>query len=770
MSLLLYAAGAALILLPVRKMRARILIALALLPLAMTGRALLTGRLVAPVEMVWMTEPFHGMKNANGAGEMHNGVLLDIASQMIPWREAVRDSFAHREWPLLNRSILGGDILAAAAQPAAYSPITWIACLLPAAESFNVSTSLTLLLAALGAFLFAAELGCGESAALFAAIGWMLSTPMSTFAMWPLGATWALLPLVLLATRRCIRAPSFTNGMSLMIVLTLATVSGHPESLLHVVTFGAAYGVFELWIVNDRRRAMVTVLVAGIVARALSAIYLLPVIDAIGQTEEHAFRQRVYATSARSDRIERIAVGAATDVFPFLEGRTWRAASLRNLPNERMAVGAIVIVLALIGLFTVRSREKWFFAIAFVICALAALRAPPVATALHALPLFNVALNERLAFAAAFCLVMLAALVIPSVEQGIGAGGARHSSALLTPGSLAMLGMTVVASVFASHFVDDDAPSWASLRLLGELVPLAAIAILPRRASVIAGALLIQRTLEQGLLYPANERDIAYPQLPILAPLGNVREPFRITGRGMTLIPNTATLYGLEDVRGYEAMTFRPLAETYPLWCERIGPWFNRVDDLSRPFLSMMNVRFALTKPGDPIPDGWREVAVDRTARLIENQAVLPRAFIPKRVRLNTPDELAEMRGATDFGERSWLAADVTPHERDNGPGRILSTSRRMGGWRFDVAMERDGWIVISQTAWNGWRACVDDRRIHHQVANHAFLGVHVPPGRHSVRLTYLPESFVAGRAISFATLAAIVAFAIVRRRRSGVN
>jgi len=200
MPLVVYAVSAALILFLARRcvapIRARVLIAIALLPLAMTGRAMLTGRLIAPVEMPYMTEPLYAMKNAHGVGGMYNGVLFDIAWQMLPWRAAVRDAFMHREWPLLNRSILGGDLLASAAQPAAYSPITWISCLLPPAESFNVSASLTLLLAALGAFLFAAELGCGEGIALFAAIGWMLSTPISAFAMWPLGASWAPLPFL----------------------------------------------------------------------------------------------------------------------------------------------------------------------------------------------------------------------------------------------------------------------------------------------------------------------------------------------------------------------------------------------------------------------------------------------------------------------------------------------------------------------------------------------------------------------------------------------
>jgi uncharacterized membrane protein YfhO len=52
------------------------------------------------------------------------------------------------------------------------------------------------------------------------------------------------------------------------------------------------------------------------------------------------------------------------------------------------------------------------------------------------------------------------------------------------------------------------------------------------------------------------------------------------------------------------------------------------------------------------------------------------------------------------------------------------------------------------------------------QRANHAFLGIYVPQGRHRVRLVYLPQSFVIGRAITFATLLAITIVALARKIR----
>jgi len=146
-------------------------ITLLLLPLVFTGRAVLTGRAYAPVEMPYMTRPLYDYRVALHVPPTHNPTLADIAFQMIPWREAVRRSFAEGEWPLWNRFMSCGDILAAGMQPAVYSPFTWIACLLPAAVSFSYTGSIAFFLAGLGAFLFARELGAAVEAAIIAAIG-----------------------------------------------------------------------------------------------------------------------------------------------------------------------------------------------------------------------------------------------------------------------------------------------------------------------------------------------------------------------------------------------------------------------------------------------------------------------------------------------------------------------------------------------------------------------------------------------------------------------
>ena len=93
---------------------------------------------------------------------------------------------------------------------------------------------------------------------------------------------------------------------------------------------------------------------------------------------------------------------------------------------------------------------------------------------------------------------------------------------------------------------------------------------------------------------------------------------------------------------------------------------------------------------------------------------------------------------------------------------------RRSGlAYDMDAAMESDGWVVVSATAWKGWRATVDGKRVRTHFANHAFLGVWVPRGQHRVTLVYRPESFVRGRAISLVTLAFLAAAVAYRRTRA---
>lgn len=742
------------------------------LPFLLVGHALIANRVYAPIDKIYMDIPLSQVREQYGIGVPHNPATADIFSQMIPWRHAVRESFARGEWPLWNPYILSGDILAAAAQPAPYSPFTLLALLMPAPLSFTFTAAITFLVAAAGAFAFARDAGCRELAASIAAIGYTFSTAVALYILWPLGLSWALLPLVMLGARRV----SF--GL-LTTAFTLLLLAGHPESVLHIVAIGAVYGAFELLArLRAERRgrsaeapstlraprsalcALIHAFAAGITALLLCAIFLLPYFEALPQTSEYEFRQ-TWRTIDRSAKPEQFLLTIATDLFPFLHLRKWVEPDIGGMRAETAAVGSIILALAIYAVLRVRSRTTWFFAGLTIVMLLLHAAWGPLAKLVHALPLFDITLNERLGFAAAFALAVLAAL---------GAEHLHRRAATITLGIVLLFLAAATLYVTRTFVIEAGPRDWGKFTMHAELAGLGlAIVIVAMRTRyalhALLALLLVQRVLSVGGVHKSFPREAAYPPMKIFEPMKNVREPFRIAGVHWALLPGTNALYGLEDVRGYEAMTFLPYVRTYPLWSQYQPVFFNRTDDLSKPFLSMLNVRFAFAYTSTAVPPGWREVAREGEAVLLENANVIPRAFVPQHVTVGLQSFIAldQMATVTDFREHGWITANVIPYERANGPGQVTNFRRTRNGYSFDVEMQHDGWVVISNCAWRGWRAYVDGKRIDMQRANVAFLSVHVGEGKHDVRLVYRPQSFVVGRAVSIVTL--LVLLAIVSRR-----
>ncbi|MEO8378078.1 MAG: YfhO family protein, partial [Acidobacteriota bacterium] len=709
MALALYLATAAALLwiwkrfVPLSRAAALVLV---LLPMVFTGKALLTNRVYAPIDLPFQYEPLVSRAAALGVDKPHEIALSDLAIQIIPWQKAVRYALARGEWPLWNPFIVCGDVLAAAAQPAVYDPFTLIALLVPLPDALTFGATLTFFLAALFTFSFARALGCSETASIVSAAGYAFCGMMAFYVGWPLARTWALLPLVLFAVRLLVNE---RRTPLLIVALTLAIFAGHPESVLHVVAVGAVYGLFEM--VRCRNgKVFFRALAAGLTALALGAIYLLPFFEAAPQTIHHLVREQFYAPTpysalvpakVRTERIERTFLSFARDQDP-LSAR----------------VGSLILALALSAvLLAWRRSEVWFLFGLALVGVLVACGIPPLPNLLHGLPVFDLAINERLAFAGALAMALLAGIAVDAWQR-------RASLVVLVTG--AALGAAMLVT---------DVPQ----QRMAELMPLLLLVLTPRRfvAPVVLALVLLQRSFEDGSIYPSLSKEAFYPKVAVLE--GIPREGlFRVTGIGTALIPNVGTMYGLEDVRGYNAMTFKRLADTWTMWARPQGPWWASVDDPSRPFLSMINVRYIL--------DG---------NRLIENPAVLPRAFVPRVIRYEREEApvLEAMSKTTDFAERAWIETTLyNPHEVSNGPGTVAI--RRDGlAYELESVMEQDGWVVISESAWTGWRAYVDDRRVDLQYANHAFLGVYMPAGKHRLRLVYLPQSFTRGRAISGSAL-----------------
>jgi hypothetical protein len=376
------------------------------------------------------------------------------------------------------------------------------------------------------------------------------------------------------------------------------------------------------------------------------------------------------------------------------------------------------------------------------------------------------ALNYRLVFLAALGLAGLAAFGTDRICR-------EESSGALAIASAATLAL-LVAAFFLSRgiFRDRGLPdSFVRSSFVLEAVPvtlLAAAALFFRRNRraiwfSVSLLLLAQRFGEMGGVYPTLPAEVLAPPLPELTGLP-ADGPARVVAAGDVFRPNGAALYGLEDARGYESLVLDRFADTYPLWAKSQFASFNRVDDLASPFLSFLNVRFAVAPPEAPVPNGWQVRSRDREMAIFENPRALPRVFAPRKLRLeeDAAVALAQMRTASDFSETAWIPGARS--EVVNGKAEI---SLRAAGPDIiaTVAAAERVFLATSLPDWPGWIAESAGQKLPLVTANHAFVGFWLNAGRQTVRLHYRPESFLYGLA-TFALAVAAAAVPGVRKRR----
>ena len=170
-------------------------ILLILIPMAFTGRALFTGAVYAPIDLIYDAPPFLGMRQSLGVPPSQTPMLSDVYCLTIPWISAVRQAYGEERLPLWNPSMLSGDILAAGAQPTPYHLLFLTSFLLPLANSLTYLATLTLFLTALMAFLFLRELELSEVSSLAGAAGWAFCTCMVFWLEWPVTSTMLWAPL-----------------------------------------------------------------------------------------------------------------------------------------------------------------------------------------------------------------------------------------------------------------------------------------------------------------------------------------------------------------------------------------------------------------------------------------------------------------------------------------------------------------------------------------------------------------------------------------------
>lgn len=288
-----------------------------------------------------------------------------------------------------------------------------------------------------------------------------------------------------------------------------------------------------------------------------------------------------------------------------------------------------------------------------------------------------------------------------------------------------------------------------------------------------------------------------YPSTPAIEFLRNQTGIFRVvqdTANGFS--NNTLGPFGIEELGGY--------ANVYPERTNRLmsfiesGNWsgsfrYDRWVGFRRhgnwPLYSLMNVRYVLTSKDVKVTIPFLHKVYEGEISIYENQRVLPRAFIVHRVtvrkevtdilkRMAEPDfdpgsEVVLEEQQTAFAASQAAAWESARTQQVPEVAESVQITRyETDELEVDARLSENGWLVVSNTYFPGWKAYASGKALRLQRADCGIMAVALPAGVHQVRFVYAPDSVKYGKWISVVGALGVLAVggAAWMRRQNGRN
>jgi hypothetical protein len=593
------------------------------------------------------------------------------------------------------------------------------------------------------------------------------------------------------------------------LLFAVANYAGHAQSSLYL---GLALGVYTLgWSLQQWTTQSWRALVAGgwrlalvgMLVILLSAPILLPALELTGYTERSTFNyQDTTAFSLAPAQL----VGILTPGFfghgPALHWSLWDRVETpyAGVSTVLLALGALLmaaadlrrrlwpwVLLALVGLLTSLGVYTLFHGwLTLLIPPLAQMRAPARALILW---------NTGVAILAAVGVDLL----IRYGQDALASAGGMQWRELLRRGTLLWFAILLPLGYLTLFLTQENESAFlrASVALLALIFAaiwwlatwLAAAGLRAgwwssKTAAVLLIALLFFDLSSAGAYTDISPNDpttgFNHPAIVDFLRADSAREgaqPFRIDTR--TDIqdlwqPDTAALYGLEDVGGI--VNPLSLRQWQAQW-EATGGRATRAYD-------MLNVKYVLVREGTPLPEGKFELAFGPEAGLsvYRNQNFMPRAWVVHQAKLasdvadalaqiQAPDfdplttvillDNAEWQGATPFGP----LPDAPPADSSQVTVSAINNS----AMTLVVDAAAPGFLVLSELWYPGWQAIIygtdHTTRLDVLHANGSLRAVPVPAGRSTVEVHFRPAGWRLGRALAGIGLIVIAAMIFTAQR-----
>lgn len=733
---------------------------------------------------------------------------VDYSGAAYPVLEFVDRVFASGRVPAWIPGVMGG-VPVFANPGGTFHPVRLLlAQLLPSGMVFAAFVALHFALAGLGTYLLLRELGVRRWVALVGGVAFEFAGPLASLLYAGHDGRFivaASAPLVLWGVHRGVRTGAVAPFAVVAAAVGCALLGFQLQSVYYLLLLTLAWAAYALAAHGHLRapgalgRRLALGAGAAAVALALAAVALLPFVDYVAASPRGGAVARGYAFATSYSMPPQETLGLAV---PEQAGAldAYRGPNPLKLHTEY--AGALVLVLAALGLGVARRDGRWRF---FAAAALVALTVAwggytPVYRLYYAvLPGTTKFRAPGIAlYVVALALVLAAALALERLAELRDGGDAvrlvrvRRATERLVAG-----GVVFAAGLGVAQRLDGPTAAagagWIRFALCVAAVGLA-LALWLRRAlgTRWAAAALVAVTVadlwivdrrfllvmdDPGRLYAADDVVDFLRAQPDLGRVWVFPRP-AADGRGYRgngvfgVRSNYLLHFGIPQAggeHGNQLQRWNEYAGTggslRPLDWHNLIAWAPMRDAAAvRYVVSRVDLARTRDSAGVVRASGLRPVFTGEDATVVyRNDRALPRAYLVPAVEVAPGAAgLAAMQRDTWDPRQTAMVEAPLPQPLPGGPlrGNVAMIADAADSAVVWTAADRAALLVVADNYYPGWTATVDGRPSPVLRANHTFRGVVVGPGAHEVRFHFRPADLARGFRVSVATLLLLAAYA----------
>ena len=717
----------------------------------------------------------------------------DILAQFYPWSRIFVEGLRRGQLVLWNPYSFLGTPFQANPQTAMFYPVTWLFALIGAGQVFGLALALHLWLMALGTYALARTFGVSKPGALFSSLtfafgGFVTSklfvgfhVVLGTLAWLP----WAMAALHWAWQRERISLAAWA-GLPIAFGGLAGAIPFFQFTLIGVTALGL-YLVGRSWRARGKHaaaRAAVQLAFALGCGLLVSAAQLLPTFE-LSRLATRANEATYEFASGRPLPITHLLMLVTPDVFgaPVGAVKYWGAEFYHEL---QLYLGVVPLVLAFVAIGQ-GDQRKWFWiglggaALVYALGAegflhslfyrfvpgISLMRLPARATVLFTLSmavLAGLGWDETLRLSA----LHLRCAADAGVGQGDQAKSMPGTRWLALAGGLAMAA-TFLALMEAALRATDAAARGRLMQVMGQslrfvmLLGLTCLALRWRwrggSGRVFTGAVFVLILFDLWsfggkfvLTQPLGPNSTWWPVANGV--MSSDRASYRVLEYGFYIVPGTNdnVLFRLSSLGGYDPLTLR---DSVALTEVNYG--------LEPKLLDMLAVRYILLNDKTIIgTEDYREVTQDAEhGVIIYERKPQKRAFVVHRLEVIPHSNALAHMADPAFDSRQTAIVEAPPGcSLSDAPGQdsVTLTSDELDRVTFRVHAASDGFLVMSDTFYPGWRAEVDGKPLPVVRTNFALRGICLPAGDHQVVFVFDPLTLKIGAVLSVIGLGIVLA------------